>query len=161
MKNILAAVDFSKNTEAVIAQAAELAKGLGGKLWIIHVTSDETKAMVYESTQFTGFTPEFTSIPGDVQLARNLCAEEYKREHQQLLGLSAKARQDGVEAQSLLVKGDAATLILEKAENLGIDIIVLGSHGHGLLHKAIVGSVSEAVIRNALCNVLVVPPPME
>ncbi|MCF7848139.1 MAG: universal stress protein [Kiritimatiellales bacterium] len=157
MKNILAAVDLSTNTDELIAQATKLAKSLGGKLWIIHVASDETKTMVYESTQFTGFTPEFTSIPGDVQLARTLCAEEYKREHQQLLGMSDRVRQAGVEAQAMLVKGDAAALILEKAEDLGIDIIVLGSRGHGLLHKALLGSVSEAVIRNALCNVMLIP----
>lgn len=158
MKNILVAVDFSKNTDLVLEQATELAQGLGAKLWIIHVTSEEAMTMAYESTQFTGFAPEFTSAPGDIQMARDLCAEEYKREHQQMLSMSAQVRENDVEAQALLVKGQAADLILEKAEDLAIDIIVLGSHGHGLLHKALVGSVSEAVIRNALCNVLIVPP---
>jgi nucleotide-binding universal stress UspA family protein len=157
MKTILAAVDFSKETDAVLEQAATLAKALDAKLWLLHVTSDETQAMIYESTQFTGYAPEFISMPGDVQLARDLSANEIKREHQQLLGMSADLREKGIDTQSILLKGDAAKLILEKAAELAAEILVLGSHGHGLLHKAIVGSVSESVIRHARCNVLLVP----
>lgn len=157
MKQILAAVDFSKNTDAVLEQAAKLAVALDAKLWILHVTSDETQAMAYESTQFSGYAPEFVNIPGDVQLARDLSAEEFKREHRQLLEMSAHLRESGVNAQALLLKGEAAKLILEKAEDLDADIIVIGSHGHGLLHKALLGSVGESVIRHAQCNVMVVP----
>lgn len=157
MNQLLAAVDFSKNTDAVLTQAASLAKALGVKLWILHVASDETHAMVYESTQFSGYAPEFINMPGDVQLARDLSADEIKREHKQLLGISAKLRDEGVDAQAILLKGDAAKLILEKAGELPAEMIIIGSHGHGLLHKALLGSVSEAVISHARCNVMIVP----
>lgn len=157
MKNLLVAVDFSKTTDAVIAQSARLAQALDSKLWILHVSSDETQAMAYEATQFTGYSPEFTSMPGDVQLARDLSAEEIKREHNELLGISSSLRKDGIDAQAILLKGDAAKLIIEKAAELEAEIIILGSHGHGLLHKALLGSVSEAVLRHAPCNVMVVP----
>ena len=157
MKQLLAAIDFSKNTEAVLEQVAKLAKNLEAKLWILHVASDETQAMAYEATQFTGYSPEFTSMPGDVQLARDLSADEIKREHAQLLGISAALRGNGIDTQAILLKGDAAKLILEKAEDLQTEIIILGSHGHGRLHKALLGSVSESVIRHARCNVLIVP----
>ena len=157
MKQLLAAVDFSKNTDAVLEQAAKLATALDAKLWILHVTSDETQAMAYESTQFSGYAPEFVNIPGDVQLARDISAEEFRREHAQLLEMSSTLRGNGVNAQAMLLKGEAAKLILEKAEDLQVDLIVLGSHGHGLLHKALLGSVSEAIIRHAQRNVMVVP----
>jgi len=161
MKQILAAVDFSKHTEAILEQAAGLTKALDAKLWILHAASDETQAMAYEATQFTGYAPEFINMPGDVQLARDLSAEEFKREHQQLLAMSSNLRENGVDAQAILLKGDAANLILEKAKDLAVETIVLGSLGHGLLHKALLGSVSEAVIRHATCNVLVVPARIE
>lgn len=161
MKNILVAVDFSQNTAEVFNQASTLAKGLGAKLYIIHVTSDALQA-AYESTQFYDFAPEFISAPvGDIKLARDLCAEEYMREHQSLLNLSAKMREEGGDAQSLLLKGDAAELILQKAEDFDVDLIVMGSHGHGLLRKVLIGSVTEAVLRRAFCSVLIVPPPPE
>jgi nucleotide-binding universal stress UspA family protein len=161
MKQILAAVDFSKNTEAVLKQAATLAKAMDAKLWILHAASDETQAMAYEATQFTGYAPELVNMPGDVQLARDLSAEEFKREHQQLLAMSSSLRETGIDAQALLLKGNAASLILEKAEDLAIEIILLGSHGHGMLHKALLGSVSEAIIRHAKCNVMIVPAQTE
>ncbi len=161
MKQILAAVDFSKTTDAVLKTAGELAKALPVKLCVLHVTSDETQTMLYEAAQFSGYAPELSAMPGDVQLARDLNAEELKREHAHLLAISAGLRHDGVEAQAMLVKGDAAKLIIKKAEELDAGIIVVGSHGHGLLRKVLLGSVSEAVLRHADCNVLVVPTPAE
>lgn len=157
MKQLLAAVDFSKNTDNVLQQAGALAKALDAKLWILHVASDETQAMAYESTQFSAYAPEFINMPGDVQLARDLSAEEFKREHGQLLTLSSSLREGGSDAQAMLLKGDAARLILEKSKALGVEIIILGSHGHGRLHKALLGSTSEAIIRHAACSVLIVP----
>ncbi|MDH3345803.1 MAG: universal stress protein, partial [Kiritimatiellaceae bacterium] len=62
-------------------------------------------------------------------------------------------------AQSMLLKGDAADLILEKAEEVKADMIVMGSHGHGMLRKVLTGSVTEAVLRKASCGVLIIPPP--
>ncbi len=159
MKTLLVAVDFSKGTDPVLKQASMLAKSLGAKLWVAHVTSDETQAMAYETSQYTSFAPEFVSMPGDVQLARNLSAEEIKREHAQLQGISARLRDEGIDAQAILLKGEAAPTILEKAGDLDADMIILGSHGHGLLHKALLGSVSEAVMHKSPCNVLIVPVP--
>jgi len=161
MKQLLAAIDFSKHSNAVLEQAGQLASDLGAKLWILHVTSDETQAMTYEPSPFSDYAPEFVNIPGDVQLARDLNAEEFKREHNQLLAMSAHLREKNINAQALLLKGDAAKLILEKAADLAIEIIILGSHGHGLLHKALLGSVSEAVMHKAQCNVMVVPAQAE
>jgi nucleotide-binding universal stress UspA family protein len=162
MKKILVAVDFSKNTEGVVEQAAKLAKGLSAKAWVIHVTSDQLQTAVYDYSPIGTFSPEFVTPPmGDIEMTRELCAEEYKREHEALLNLSTKLRKIGVNAQAMLLKGDATELILEQAENLDVDMIVMGSHGHGLLRKMLIGSVTEAVLRDALCNVLIVPAPIE
>jgi nucleotide-binding universal stress UspA family protein len=161
MKDILVAVDFSENTERMVGQAADLCKKLGGKLTIVHVTSDALQA-AYASTQFYEVAPEYVSAPlGDVERARDVCAEEYKREHKSLLNLSARLRDGGLDAQALLLKGEAAELILEQARDLGVDLIVMGSHGHGMLRKLLVGSVTEAVLRKAPCGVLVVPANMD
>lgn len=157
MQKLLAAVDFSRITDAILDQAAKLAKALNAKLWVLHVASDETQAIVYEATEYSSYSPEFVGLAGDVQLARDLSAEEIKREHAHLLAISSKLRSAGIDAQALLVKGDAAKLITEKADDLGVEMIILGSHGHGLLHKVLLGSVSESVIRHARCNITIVP----
>lgn len=158
MKNLLVAVDFSIFTRAVLAEAARLSTALNAKLWILHVASNEAQTQIFEATQFTDFSPDMGSSPIDVQLTRDLSAEEIKREHTELHGISSKLRKEGIEAQALLQKGDPARLIVEKAEELEAEMIILGSHGHGLLHKALLGSVSESIIRHAGCNVLIVPP---
>lgn len=157
MQKLLAAVDFSRITDTILVQASDLAKALDAKLWVLHVASDETQALVYEATPYASYSPEFVGLPGDVQLARDLSAEEIKREHAHLIAISSKLRNDGIDAQALLVKGDAAKLIIEKAHDLGAELIILGSHGHGLLHKALLGSVSEAIIHHARCNIMIVP----
>lgn len=157
MKNLLVAIDFSKATEPVLVESIKLAKALNAKVWALHVASAETQTFIYDSTQFTHYAPEYSSMPGDVQLARELSADELKREHAELLAISARLRSEGLEAHALLVKGDAAKMILEKAASHDCDMIILGSHGHGFLRKALLGSVSEAVTHHAKRNVLIVP----
>ncbi len=157
MKTLLVAIDFSKTTGVVLQQASSLAKTLNAKLWIVHIASDETNAVIYETTQYADYSPDFISTPGDVQVARDLSAEELKREHDELLSISSGLRNEGIDARAILLKGNAAKLIIKKATDLKADIIILGSHGHGMLHKALLGSVSESVMRHAPCNVMVVP----
>lgn len=157
MKNLLVAVDFSKSTDAVLKEASILATELGAKLWLLHVADRENAAVAFQTSQFADYSPEAVTMPGDVQLARDISAEELKREHKELLGISSNLRNSNIDAQALLVEGNAAAMILEKAQELESDMIILGSHGHGLLHKALLGSVSEAIIRHAGCNVLIVP----
>ena len=156
-KQLIAAVDFSSTTQGVLEQAELYAEALDAKLWIVHVASDETQALVYDTTPFTGYESDLVSMPGDVQLARNISADEMRREHSQLLGMSAALRERGIAAKALLLKGDAAEQLLKKAAELEAELILVGSHGHGLLRKALLGSVSESIIRHAHCNVLVVP----
>jgi nucleotide-binding universal stress UspA family protein len=65
-----------------------------------------------------------------------------------LVGPRVEARVEG---------GDVASAICEVARELGVDAIVVGSHGRGGLGRLVRGSVSEHVARHAPCAVLVVP----
>jgi nucleotide-binding universal stress UspA family protein len=55
--------------------------------------------------------------------------------------------------------GDPAAMICSVARELGVDVIVVGSHGKGFLSRVLLGSVSEHVTRHAPCPVLVVRSP--
>ncbi|NLG63828.1 MAG: universal stress protein [Candidatus Cloacimonetes bacterium] len=57
-----------------------------------------------------------------------------------------------------VAEGDATELILKRAKERAADLVVLGTHGHGALARALIGSVSSAVARRAECPVLLVPP---
>jgi nucleotide-binding universal stress UspA family protein len=52
--------------------------------------------------------------------------------------------------------GDVASTICRVADEVGVDVIVLGSHGRSGLKRLFLGSVSEHVVRHAPCPVLVV-----
>jgi len=58
---------------------------------------------------------------------------------------------------ALLVQGPTTETILGEAEKLAADLIVVGSHGHGALARAIVGSTSRSLLGKAKVPVLVVP----
>jgi nucleotide-binding universal stress UspA family protein len=64
---------------------------------------------------------------------------------------------DGVEASSDVRRGLPPEEILRTSQ--GVDLLVLGSHARGALGRVILGSVSDAVVRDAACPVLVVPSP--
>jgi nucleotide-binding universal stress UspA family protein len=52
--------------------------------------------------------------------------------------------------------GDPAAVICRRAEELGADLLVLGSRGLGMLDRLLLGSVNSAVVQRAPCSVLVV-----
>ena len=63
----------------------------------------------------------------------------------------------GLDVTPMLVQGPTVELLLNEADKLGIDMIIMGSHGHGALYNALVGTVSEGVLHKAKCPVLIVP----
>ena len=62
----------------------------------------------------------------------------------------------GTVAQAHLMKGEAAREIVHLAEDLGVGLIVMGSRGRRGIGRALMGSVSDSVVRHAHCPVLVV-----
>jgi nucleotide-binding universal stress UspA family protein len=75
---------------------------------------------------------------------------------------AAKLRADGGRGLSIttkIVSGSPKGLILEEAEAFGADLIVVGSHGHGMLERFLLGSVAQAVALHATCSVEIVRSP--
>jgi nucleotide-binding universal stress UspA family protein len=70
-------------------------------------------------------------------------------------------RRDGLDVTLEVRTGskDVATLIAEAAEDVDADLIVVGTHGHGVFTAALMGSVARALCHTAGRPVLVVPPP--
>ena len=142
MRRILAAVDFSPVAEHVVARASSLAEAYSAELFLIHIAAPEP--------DFVGYAPG----PEGVRRQR---ARTLRSEHRDLQEQAEALRQRGVDAKALLVEGSTIEMLLEESRRLAVDAIVIGSHGHGALYRAVVGSTTEGTIRGARCPVLVVP----
>jgi len=142
MRQILAAVDFSPISKAVVEQAASLAEAFSAELTLVHVAAPD---------------PAFVGYEAGPQTVRDDRAREIREEHRNLQALAEDLRDRAISARALLIQGPAVEKILAEATRLRADLIVIGSHGHGPLYRVLLGSVSEGVVRASRCPVLVVP----
>jgi nucleotide-binding universal stress UspA family protein len=93
-----------------------------------------------------------------------LSPSESERARQAILSeggdeLSATVAALGVDpsiVEHRLVEGSSGQMIIHVADEVGADVIVVGSHGHGFLSRVFIGSVSEYVVRHSHHPVLVV-----
>ena len=140
--DILVPLDFSEVTLEVIDQASLLARSLDAKLWLIHVATPE---------------PEFIGYETGPQTVRDRVALELRQEHRSTQQVAEKLRRSGLDVTALCPQGATVRTILQEADKLGVDLIVMGSHGRGALHRALLGSVSEGVLHKATCPVMIIP----
>jgi hypothetical protein len=145
MKKILAAVDFSNSTAGVVNTAAEMAKAFGAELHLIHVIEPEPIYTAY------GFTPdEFPAIQTFHQDTR-------ARAQKTLDDTAAKAATPDLTPITHLGDGNPLHTLAEAVETIGADLMVLGSHGHGIVASLLLGSVAEGMVRKSIIPTLVVP----
>ena len=138
INNVLVATDFSSHSEAAIRAATNLAKTFGATIHLVHAFD----------TPIPIFTPYEVVIPdGFLEQARASATR------------SLHASRDKIQAESVPVKthlteGPAAPAIARAAEELGADLIVMGTRGNTGLKHVVLGSVTERTIRLAPCSVL-------
>jgi nucleotide-binding universal stress UspA family protein len=133
---VLLATDSSSEAALAARSAVELCEKTGSELHVVHVGE-------YLST-FYAYTEEEPAELRDN--AQRLLDEEVER-----------IRAEGGQiAEAHLRLGRPAEQIVTLSEELGVGIIVVGSRGLGALRRAVLGSVSESVVRHAHCPVFVV-----
>ena len=142
MKSMLVPVDLSNAAPGVVSAAVALAKPMGVEIVLLHVTAPE---------------PEFVGYDPGPQSVRDAIARQFAGEKHALEVVEAGVRSQGIPVRALVIQGLPAEKILAEAKKLDAAMIVLGSHGHGMLHHLLVGSVAEGVIRKSTCPVLIVP----
>jgi nucleotide-binding universal stress UspA family protein len=140
---ILLATDDSEEAASAAQTAADIADKTGSELHVV---------LVGLSVGYVGMgPPEIANIPAPRQ-------EELNEETRRLL--DAQVRQiestSGTVAQAYLRTGRPEEEILGLADELDVGLIVLGSRGRSGIRRALMGSVSDSVVRHAHCPVLVV-----
>ena len=145
-QSLLVAVDFSKQSEAALVFAARLCKCTGCRLTILHV--------VHERVSQPGFfkrNGQFEQILPLNDIALRMMKEflEDLRERQPELDCLDNA-------EIMTVIGLPENRILEIAESISADLLVLGGNGRSTLSKLLKGSVAEDVVRKSQIPVHVV-----
>ena len=145
MKNLLVPVDFSDVTERVVATAEQMARAFGAKVWLMHCVGE------YPAFAAMGEIPAFLPTP-DAALPAT-----YPDQYRKLSELTSSLRGKGIDAESLFVGGMAIEEILSIADEHQIDLIIMGSHGHGAWYELLVGTVTEGVLHRAGRPMMIVP----
>ena len=83
--------------------------------------------------------------------------EELAAEHAELRALCQRVSKQGVQAATAILRGDPSAQIVKERRRISARMIIMGSHGHGGLYHLLLGGVSEGVIREAQCPVVLVP----
>ncbi len=139
VKKLLLATDLTEASESATDEAFELAARLGASLLAVSVID-----------------PGSLLMPGGRFRVR---VDQVRERREQLAHeLVERGRAAGVEVSFLIWTGDPGDMIVEAAEAEHADMILVGSHGRGAVGRLFLGSVSEHVVRNARCPVLVVRP---
>lgn len=134
-------MDFSTATNQVLDHARKLVTE-HSHLWLLHVEAPD---------------PDFVGYDAGPQSVRDSVAKEMHQHHARLQALAEQCREQGLQCTALLLQGPTVQALVDKSSELGIDFLVVGSHGHGL-KQLILGSVSDGLLRKAHCPVVVVSP---
>ncbi len=140
MKPIMLATDGSPASAEATREAIELALSLGAPLLAVCV-----EHVSVPSYGYYGYADVYSEL------------RKSEREHVEkvLEELAATAAAEGVECETLPLEGPVVEEICRIAATRGVSMIVMGAHGWGALRRFVFGSVSQGVLHDAPCPVLI------
>ena len=139
---LLVAIDFSDPTDLIMRVAKRMAASLDASVWIVHAAEPE---------------PDFVGYDAGPEVVRGQVAKELREEHRSLQKYADQLRDAGIETKAILVQGPTVDTLLEMAEKQDSDLIVVGSHGRGMVAEMFMGSVSQGLVRDGRYPITVVP----
>jgi nucleotide-binding universal stress UspA family protein len=139
IKKILVPVDYSENSKKILEAAGYFSTKCQAQLHVVFV--------VQSFDDYSGFfVPHMPVAKFEEEMVQ---AAEEKME--KFLAAHKKI-------QAKVLVGDVAEEIIRHAEESGMDMIIMGTHGYKGLEKVMFGSVAEKVVRSSPCPVLTINP---
>jgi nucleotide-binding universal stress UspA family protein len=160
MKRILVPIDFSDATPPVIDLARQLAKGLDAEIHLVHVKELTAAAAPGALGYGLAGMPELAPMSGMPVPVFDPMAQpipEDEDEKSKLAQWQREIAQDGIKVSLHEPTGAVAEEILNQANVLHADLIVMGMHGHGAMYNLLVGSATKGVLKHSRRPVLLVP----
>jgi nucleotide-binding universal stress UspA family protein len=141
VKKILLATDFSEDARVALEASIGLAKQFDATLRVLHSYYVDVPAI-------------YGGLGGDVLIPTDIVAPVKEAAEKAVEELVADLASKGISASGRAVLGDASGAILRDAEEIGADMIVMGTRGLTGLKHVLLGSTAERVVRLAECPVL-------
>lgn len=151
MKKILIALDYNPTAQHILEAGYELARSMGAEVILMHVVADYTYYSSLDYSPILGFD-QFSNL-GAMQLDSVAQLENAANEYLEHL----KSQVGDPSTKTLIKDGDAGEAIVEASDNLGVDVVVLGSHSRRGLDKILMGSVAEKVLRKSKIPLYIIP----
>ena len=142
IQRILVPIDFSEHSKSLLHTAQALALSYGAQLDLLHVNE----------------MPLFAGIYSGLMTANDLVPEVDKHALERLEHLWEQVGREEVPVKLHVEEGHAAAHIVDFAEQVGSDLIVIASQGRSGIAHFLIGSVAERVVRSAPCPVLTLKP---
>jgi universal stress protein A len=143
---LLCPVDFSQPSRLAMAWAFDYAQRAPCEIHLLHVVERHVRLADLRDVGYDALQTELEEI--------HTSAEQ---ELGQMAPSEAARAQVGA-LQEHVRHGRASDEILRAAEELGADLIVMGTHGLSGIERMLIGSTAERVVRNAPCTVVCVKP---
>jgi glycine betaine transporter len=143
ISRILVPVDFSTYSERALEYAIGFAGRFGASLHLLHVVEDPIATGVWGGETVL---PNLTELREELVNSAERQLEKYRE----------AATRAGVPVVSTAQVGLPAITIVDQATSLGVDLIVMGTHGRTGITHLLMGSVAERVLRHASCPVLTI-----
>jgi nucleotide-binding universal stress UspA family protein len=142
-KRIVVGTDGSDTASQAVEKATELAKLMGAELNIVSAFEPVSKSRI---------AGEQRDAPADVQYEINPSEDV----NLTLDAAAAAGRKDGVEVHTHPVQGDPSDAIINTAERVDADLVVVGNKGMTGARRFILGSVPNNISHHAPCSVMIV-----
>ena len=149
-KKILVAMDGSELSKKALDSALDIAERFSAQVVILSVVE-------HSALQMTGFpalipTTAYTTAMSDF-------SKEYIEHHRNLLSKALKHAKDSkpnLKISTKLMEGRPTNTIVKEAKDNNFDLIVMGSRGLSGITRFFLGSVSDGVVNEAECPILIV-----
>ena len=148
---IVVAIDLKAGTDRLLAETRRYGQALNAVVNIVHVASPEPDFVGYMKSGERGEATQDNQI-------RESEAKALRGEHAQTQAFGEALRASGVRVdRALTLQGPILETILDETRKLGADLLILGSHHHGAIHRLWFGDIAVDAAKEPPCALLVIP----
>lgn len=141
LERILVGTDASDAADHALSTALRLARAAGAQIRAVHAL-------------------DRPQLPAAVPAETPSVSQRHEEEGNALVqGARDRAEEHGVEASTHVREAEPGELLLDEAARWPADLLAVGTHGHGPLSRAVLGSVADRLVREAPCPVLTARQP--